>query len=540
MTAEANPAVVARVAWAAAASALARGDREAFARHAGEAAIHVAASGDVDGAAALAHVRAGILGMAAVTGSPGAAFAEALDRGPAAGDVARGELLLWWRYVRALVAALPEAHPLLDVAAEDGWDAISFDVMIATLVAGEVGASPNALAAWTGHERHAVAAALSPEGVLRTTAAIAAVTADGVLRTGAITDDDAITPNPILWAACAARPSPLLSTASPSAPAARAAGDADLPEGVVVLTAMEPEILQSAVEALPVRPLFAPDADMGAWWAARDARWRGRPLALVLDAAPGPRAIEVLLTVPHVVVLTDPPNAAWLAANLGAARSLRIAPVTPLSPADATARLAAALETPAAGLRVGHLYASDVDRIIRAIAVRGDDAIWALSAALRERATVALGPLAFDLHGPSAARVSRPPSNLARTLAAALDRARELFAGSSAWTAPPVAVTVEGDPDMPAWVAAELATERGRVAAVVDLDAFGAWRDVTTALDVLRRYGGVLAVRNLTRAPQVCIFALAYALQRAQVSTIIGIPPVAAVPLAIRKLAPAL
>lgn len=536
--------MLARLSWAASASALARGDREAFARHAGEAAVHVAATGDVDGAAAFAHLRAGLLGLLddtdphrsprarppAASRGPAAAFAEEVRRGPAPGDSARAELAVWWRFLRALVAELPDDHPLIELAAD--WDAVALDVVIAVLAAGAGGATAATIAGWTGRPLAAVAYAVDRGGALVASGVLGwgdgtageDTVRDDTVREGSMRDDT-VRVNPVLWAACAGAPSPLEMAPGAAAEDAFIDAEAAVTDGVVVLLAPSRALARTEVRGWQPAPIAAPDAELGAIWAARDARWRGRPLVLELEGSPGPEAVEVLLTAPHVVVLADAGDGAWLAANLDAARTVQVVTVQPLPPSEAAARLARALGVPPESVRAGHLYAGDVEALIAAVDERGDEAIWALSSAMRARASTALGALAL----------ADETADLGPGLAATLERTRELFAGQAAWTSPPTAVLVPGEGALATRLAIELARERGATAAAVDLDGAFAWRNVTTALDVLRRHGGVLAVRGLERAAPVCVHALAYALPRAQVTTVIGVPPGTEVPATLRK-----
>jgi hypothetical protein len=409
---------------------------------------------------------------------------------------------------------------MIEVASE-GWDAVDLDVVLAVLVAGDDGATVAALSGWIGRPVAEVQATVDPGGAL---------VAAGVLGWRG----EAVVANPVLWAACAGHRSPLELAAADVVTAEDAPVDAaaDEPGGVLVLIAPSRELARAEVRSWRPSPIAAPDAAMGAVWAARDARWRGRPLVIELEGTPGPEAIEVLLTAPHVVVVAAPGDAAWLAANFDIARTVRVQTVQPLSPATASARLAQALGVPASSVRAGHLFAGDVDALVEAVEERGDAAVWALAAAVRARATEALGALAL---GDTSA-------DLSPGLAATLERTREVLAGQAAWTAPPTAVLIPGpgEGELATRVAIELARERGAAAAAVDLDGAFAWRNITTALDVLRRHGGVLAVRGIDRAPPVCVHALAYALPRAQVTTVIGVAPGTEVPATLRKISAAL
>ncbi len=530
--------MLARLSWAAASAALARGDREAFARHAADAAVHVAAAGDVDGAAAFAHLRAGLLELLADSEGPAASFAETVRRGPAPGDAARAELAVWWRFLRTLVAELPEEHPLIELA--ETWDALTLDVVIAVLAAGEAGATAATIAGWTGRPLAAVASVIDPGGLLVANGVLGwgdasatdvrdGMVRDGMVRDGMVRDGmvraDVVRANPVLWAACAGASSPLEMTSGAAVEDAFIDAEAAVTDGVVVLLAPSRALARTEVRGWQPSPILAPDAALGAIWAARDARWRGRPLVLELEGTPGPEAVEVLLTAPHVVVLADAGDGAWLAANLDTARTVQVVTVQPLPPSEAASRLSRALGVPPESVRAGHLYAGDVEALIAAVDARGDEATWALSAAMRARASKALGALAL----------ADETADLGPDLAATLERTRELFAGQAAWTTPPTAVLVPGEGALATRLAIELARERGATAAAVDLDGAFAWRNVTTALDVLRRHGGVLAVRGLERAAPVCVHALAYALPRAQVTTVIGVPPGTEVPATLRK-----
>ena len=541
----------ARAVWAAAAAALARGDRETFARQAGEAAMLAAASGAGVTAGGLARLRAGLLALPVEPGSATETFAAALRRGPATASPAPAGSAMWLRYLRALAGELPANHPLIETATEDALGSETLELVIAVLSSGPAGATAAMLARWLGATR---------DDIERRAGAASALVAIGTLRWR----DDRVRANPLLWAACVGEPSPLELPPSrwPSAPvagadaastvAAPAASTVAAPAGAIaaaaastvaaglrIATAPTPALARAAMAATSPPLLLAPAGIAGARWAARDARWRSRTLAIELDAPPVAEILELLIAAPRVLVLTDDRTASWLAANVGAARPVRVEAVRPLAPAVAAATIAGVLGIPASSLALGHLYAGDLDDLLGGIEVRGEPAAWALGHALRDRAAAALGDLAITAE--QAARTAPPPAPglgpSAGSVAPLLERVREIFAGANAWAAPPTAVTVTGAPDLAPRLAAELATERGLAAADIALDAPHAWHDVTLAIAAIRRFGGVLAIRGLAGADDIRVRALAYALQRAQITTIIGLSPGADLPAPLRTLA---
>ena len=536
----------ARAVWAAAAEALARGDRETFARQAGEAAMLAAASGAGVTAGGLARLRTGLLALPVEAGSATETFAAALRRGPATESPAPAGSAMWLRYLRALAGELPANHPLIEIATEDALGSETLELVIAVLSTGPAGATAAMLARWLGATR---------DEIERRAGAASGLVAIGTLRWR----DGRVRANPLLWAACVGEPSPLelpplrwptgavagvdgASTgagADGAGPVVAAAVAGQPARPLRVATAPTPALARAALAASSPPLLLAPAGIAGARWAARDARWRSRTLAIELDAPPVVEILEILIAAPRVLVLTDDRTASWLAANVGAARPVHVEAVRPLAPAVAAATIAGVLGIPASSLVLGHLYAGDLDDLLGGIELRGEPAAWALGHALRDRAAAALGDLAVTAE--QAARTAPAPAPglgpRAGSVAPLLERVREIFAGANAWAAPPTAVTVTGAPNLATRLAAELATERGLAAADIALDAPHAWRDVTVAIAAIRRFGGVLSVRGVARADDIRVRALAYALQHAQITTIIGLSPGADVPAPLRKLA---
>ncbi|MCL4226237.1 MAG: hypothetical protein KJZ91_17370 [Myxococcales bacterium] len=486
-------------AWTAAAAALARGDRDGFAAGARAAERAAVTAGALDAARALTAVRAEALAAPWPIAAPALAFATTLVA--MAGDPEAGEL--GWRLLRALVPALPPAHPLVAAAAALGWSPDERELVLATLAAGDT-ATIAVVALLTGQPRAAVAARLP------------ALVGGGAIVAG---PGEALGVDAVLAAGCRGEPSPLAAPVRPAPAARRCAGDVAALEGdgVVVVEAPDAEVGLAGLGAAAGEALVVPD-DVGVralGWAVRDARWRGRPLVMTLTAPPDGARVAALATAPRLVAVTGSPavaTATWLAfARVRA--DVRAWTPPPLTPAEAASVLADALGVDPALVRVGHLYPGDVDELLAASATRGEAGLWAIEQALHDRARGALAPFVYDQAPPL------PPG--------VIERARELLAVDGGWGWQRSALVAPLSLAAP--LALALATERGVVAATLALGGPAPGPRMVRALAAARRWGAVLAV-GIDRASPVVVAAFARRLAAARVLAVVGLRPGTPVP----------
>lgn len=491
---------LARLTWAAAASALARGDVDGFAAQAREAALFAAAAGDGEVARGLADVRGRVLQQPPAVGDPSAALAAAfVDLGAGATDPA-----LAWHFARALVAALPPAHPLVAAATAQGWTPDELDVVLAVIAAGDV----------------ATTAIVSLFGELTAdelTAATTRLEASGAIRRG---DGDRLAAEPSLRAACAGRPSPFVLAAGGGAGAGAADRPAAAPfadDGVVVVVAPTRGMAMASLRDARVEALgldAAADSE-AAGWIIRDARWRRLPVVVELAGTPDAAVVAAIASVPRAIVIAHSANAA--AAAVIAIASVRgdVRTWTPpeLAPAESAERLAAVLAVPADRLRVGHLYATDVEDLAATVTARGDEGVWELEQELRARAAAELMPFVF-LAAPEL------PGGV-------VDRARELLVVDGGWgwrVSALVAPLLHCAP-----LALALAADRGVIAATLALGMPQPGPRMERALAAARRWGAVLCV-GIDRAHPTVIAAFAHRLVTARVPAVIGLRPGTPVP----------
>lgn len=486
-------------AWTAAAAALARGDRDGFAAGARAAERAAVTAGALDAARALTAVRAEALAVPWPIAAPELAFATTLVA--MAGDPEAGEL--GWRLLRALVPALPPAHPLVAAAAALGWSPDERELVLATLAAGDT-ATIDVVALLTGQPRAAVAARLP------------ALVGGGALVAG---PGEALGVDALLAAGCRGEPSPLAAPARPAPAARRRAGDVAALEGdgVVVVEAPDAEVALAGLGAAGGEALVVPDdgGERALGWAVRDARWRGRPLVMTLTAPPDGARVAALATAPRLVAVTGSPAVAT-ATWLGFARvrtDVRAWTPPPLAPAEAASVLADALGVDPALVRVGHLYPSDVDALLAASAARGEAGLWAIEQALHDRARGALAPFVYDQAPPL------PPG--------VIERARELLAVDGGWGWQRSALVAPLSLAAP--LALALAAERGVVAATLALGGPAPGPRMVRALAAARRWGAVLAV-GIDRASPVVVAAFARRLAAARVLAVVGLRPGTPVP----------
>jgi hypothetical protein len=496
--AEPGLGTLARLTWAAAASALARGDVDGFAAQAREAALFAAAAGDGEVARGLADVRGRVLQQPPSVGDPSAALAAALvELGAGATDPA-----LAWHYARALVAALPLAHPLVAAATALGWTLDELDVVLAVLAAGDVATMSTV----------AMFGELAPEQFF---VAVARLAAGGAIRRG---EDDRLAAEPSLVAACAGRPSPFVLAA------VAGASDADRQmaapfddDGVVVIVAPTRVMAMAGLRDARVQALgldAAADAE-AAGWIIRDARWRRVPVLVELTGAPDAAVVAAIASVPRAIVIARSASAAAAAViAIAAARGdVRTWSPPELAPAESAERLAAVLAVPADRLRVGHLHATDVEDLAATVIARGDEGVWELEQELRARAAAELMPFVF-LAAPEL------PGGV-------VDRARELLVVDGGWgwrVSALVAPLLHCAP-----LALALAADRGVVAATLALGMPQPGPRMERALSAARRWGAVLCV-GIDRAHPTVIAAFAHRLVMARVPAVIGLRPGTPVP----------
>jgi len=490
--------------WAAAADALADGDYGAFAGTARAAALSIAASGDLHASVQLAEVRGEVLELRAPTDTVLDPLADTLRRGPGVAGIE-----LRWRYLHALATSAPHDHPLAEEARTGGWDAVALELVVAVLWAGPRGATLETLAGWAGRAPADFAEVATGDGPLVTS---------GVL----VLSEDRVAPNLTLWAVSVHAPSPFEPVVAPSLSSDHGIGD--LSGGVsIVLGPTVDDAMAAALRTTP-RPLRAPTDELGLAWAARDARWRARPLVAVL-AAPGPVLTRLLVTGQRLCIVAseNDPMAAWLVMHLGAVRDVHSTVVPSLTPADAAERLAGALATQPERLRVGELYPGDVDSLASRIAARGEDARWVLAAELVSGLRAALPPGAV-LAGPLSPGAAAPIG---------LERARDLLDGTDPWSSRTTVLLVV--PELAVRLAVSIADERGGAAAVVSLMHREAWATLVGTLRAIKRFGGVLVVVDVANASPVVAAAMAQAVLEAGVTTVLALAPGSSPPVALAR-----
>ncbi len=490
--------------WADAAAALAAGDLPGFAAQARAAAVAMAASGDAAAARGLVALRAQLLARAPVTTAPAEALASVIAE-LATCPAEDADLL--WPFALALVAELPERHPLRAAEADLGWDGLASVVVLAALAAGEV-ADVALLAELAAAGRDVVAASVAD-----------------LVAQGALVERGAglVAPAPILAAGCACRPSPYALPPAPSRFSretfAAATFDRD---GVFVAEVASATTAIATLRAAQVPAIVVPrEARVDGYrlaWFARDADWRGVPLLLELDAAPTADQLAILTVIPRAIVIpVAPATADELGAALAAQRSDVVAwrPLE-LAPAEAADLVGGALGVPADQLRLGRLHAAEVDELvdtITALGVRGEAAGWALAAELGRRAVDELAPYVFG----AAPEVP----------AAVVDRARELLAADAGWSGRTSALVAPLS--VAASVALALARDRHVVAATLALGADDAEARLEQATAAARRWGAVLCV-GIDRARPAVMTAFARRLAAGGVVAVIAVRPGTPIP----------
>lgn len=494
-------------AWEDASAALARGDTAGFRRHARDAALAVAAAGDSQAARTIAALREHMLQAPPPTRDPSATLAAILDAMARAGtdpSVSAADVSLLWPYALALVPALPDAHPLVAAAADLGWDPGTVDVVLAALASGEV-TDTAMIALLTGGPPAEVAPILT-----------------ALVDDGALVDrgDGLFAAAPILAAACAGLPSPhALAPLASRFPPEALVEHGFARDAIFIAEHVSPAIAvatlrSAAVAAIEVSRDARDDArQLG--WLARDARWRELPLLVELGATPPPEMLAFLATVPRVIVTVPAPEDVATLGYAFAATGRDVFGWTPraLEPARAAAALAAAFAVPPEKVTVGHLHASDVDELARAIAATGEDALWALRDELARRAIAELSPFVFGAAPPL------PPG--------VHDRARELLATDTGWGGRVSALVAPLTFAAP--LALALAGDRGVVAATLALGAADAHARMARSFDAARRWGAVLCV-GIDRASSAVMERFTQRLATSGVVAVIGVRPGTPVP----------
>lgn len=487
-------AELAIAAWDDATAALARGDSATFLEQSRRAVIEAAAAGDVAGARELADVRDRVL-LQATAADPSAALAEVLA---SIADGSAEDVALAWQLGRALAGELPALHPLAAAANELQWGARAADVMLAVLAIGGQ-SDPAMIATLVGATREDVA----PE--------IDALLAQGAL----VARDGVLTAAPILAAACAGRASTLaLPPAASQFPSETFATDVFRAAGVVVAIAPDPAVAVASLRAARLPALAAPPTALhdpvARGWIVREACWQTAPLVVELEHPIDPALLALAASVPRAIVIPSTPDDVTPALDgLGAlGASVRTWESVAIAPADAATVLAGALGVPAAAVRVGHLYAADIDELVAAIPQRGEGALAALAHELQRRAFVDLSPFVYGA-------APDVPSGV-------LDRARELLATDGAFGAR-IAALVAPLP-LAAAIALALAGDRGVVAATLALGAADADARMQRALAAARRWGAVLCV-GIDRATPAVLDAFARQLAASNVEVVIGVRP---------------